>query len=86
MHATTSTPVSSSTHKECLFALIVLRSQLSKRVTRILPRWELRREKAERERVRQHYVEVFSSSPLYQARAAKDPNYWNNFSCGIVNM
>ena len=81
-----STPGSSSTHKECPFALIVLRSQLSKRVTRILPRWKLRQEREERERVRLHYVEVFASSPLYQARAAKDPNYWNNFNSGIVHM
>jgi hypothetical protein len=83
---TTSTPGSSSTHNECPFALIVLRSQLSKRVTRILPRWKLRQEKAERERVRLHYVEVFSSSPLYQALAEKDPNYWNRFDSGIVHM
>ena len=29
-----------------------------------------------RERVRQRCVEVFTLSPLYQARAAKNPNYW----------
>ncbi len=29
------------------------------------------------ERVRQHCVEVFSLSPSHQARAAKNPNYWN---------
>ena len=29
------------------------------------------------ERVKRHCVKVFSLSPLYQARAAKNPNYWN---------
>lgn len=38
------------------------------------------------ERVRQHYVALYSSNPLHQARAAKDPNYWKHFSMGIVNM
>lgn len=38
----------------------------------------------ERERVRQHCVKLFSASPLYQARAAKDPQYWNNFYVGLV--
>ena len=38
----------------------------------------------ERERVRRHCVKVFSASPLYQARAAKDPHYWNNFYVGLV--
>lgn len=33
-------------------------------------------------RVRQHSVAQFSSSPLYQERAAKDPDYWKNFSVG----
>lgn len=36
----------------------------------------------ERELVRQHCVKLFSSSPLYQARAAKDPEYWNTFYVG----
>jgi hypothetical protein len=40
----------------------------------------------QRERVRLHCVEVFSSSPLYQARAAKDPTYWDNFSTGRINL
>ena len=31
------------------------------------------------ELVRQQSVELYSSSPLYQARAAKDPDYWNKF-------
>ena len=38
----------------------------------------------ERERVRQHCVKLFSASPLYQARAAKDPHDWNNFYVGLV--
>lgn len=37
-----------------------------------------------RARVKQHCVERFSSSPLHQARAAKDSKYWDNFSGGIV--
>lgn len=37
-----------------------------------------------RELVRQQLVAEFSSSPLYQARAAKDPEYWNKFSTGRV--
>lgn len=39
-----------------------------------------------RARVDQACAEVCSSSPLYQARAAKDPNYWKNFSVGGVSM
>lgn len=39
-----------------------------------------------RELVRQQYVELFSSAPLYQARAAKDPEYWNKFSIGANNL
>ena len=46
---------------------------------------ELRdRWREEREQVRQRCVKLFSSSPLYQARAAKDPHYWNNFYVGLV--
>lgn len=37
---------------------------------------------AQVERVRQRCVAEFSSSPLYQARAAKDPEYWNTFYVG----
>ena len=40
------------------------------------------REQLERARIRS--VAVFSSSPLYQARAAKDPEYWNKFYVGGV--
>jgi len=38
--------------------------------------------RAEQEQARLRSVAVFSSSPLYQARAAKDPEYWNKFSVG----
>jgi hypothetical protein len=38
------------------------------------------------ERVRQHCVEQFSASSLYQAAAARDPEYWNKFSPGGVNL
>ena len=41
--------------------------------------WEL-----QREQVRIRLVEAHSSSPLYQARAAKDPEYWNKFYIGQV--
>lgn len=37
------------------------------------------------ERARRLSVAAFSSSPLHQARAAKDPEYWNKFSSGHVN-
>lgn len=39
---------------------------------------------AKQERVRRRLVKVFSSSPLYRARAEKDPTYWDTFSVGIV--
>jgi hypothetical protein len=39
---------------------------------------------AKSERVRFRSVAEFSSSPLYQARAAKDPTYWGNFSVRAV--
>lgn len=35
-----------------------------------------------RELVRLQSVEEYSSCPLRQALAAKDPQYWNNFSVG----
>ena len=38
----------------------------------------------QREQVRLRLVEAHSSSPLYQARAAKDPEYWNKFYIGRV--
>lgn len=36
------------------------------------------------EQARLRSVAVFSSSPLYQARAAKDSEYWNKFDVGGV--
>lgn len=48
---------------------------------------ELSQEWAEhRERMRKVCVAEYSSSPLWQARAAKDPQYWNNFSVGLHNL
>ena len=41
---------------------------------------------AHSERVRAVLVEEYSSSPLWQARAAKDPNYWKDFSVGRYNL
>lgn len=41
---------------------------------------------ARRELIRQRCVAIFSSSPLYQAAAAKDPEYWNNFSVGLKKL
>lgn len=38
------------------------------------------------ELVRQQCVAQFSSSPLYQAMADKDPDYWNRFSVGVVHL
>ena len=42
--------------------------------------------RAERERVKARFVELCSSNPLYQARAAKDPEFWNKYSVGGVNL
>ncbi len=53
---------------------------------RVLTRQQKEKEVEQARRVKQHYVEVFSSSPLYQARAAKDPNFWDNWNSGIVHM
>ena len=39
-----------------------------------------------RERVRQVCVTEYSSSPLWQVRAAKDQHYWDNFSVGQHNL
>lgn len=45
---------------------------------------ELRDSERQQERVRQRLVASHSSSPLYQARAEKDPEYWNTFYLGQV--
>ena len=42
--------------------------------------------RAQRERVRLVCVAEYSSSPLYQAIAAKNPDYWKTFSVGRVNL
>jgi hypothetical protein len=34
-----------------------------------------------REQVRQQLVAAYSSSPLYQAKALSDPEFWNKFDC-----
>lgn len=39
-----------------------------------------------RELVRQQCVALYSKSPLYQERAAKNPDYWKTFSTGRVNL
>lgn len=38
-----------------------------------------------REQVRLRLVKELSSAPLYQARAAKDPEYWNTLYLGVVH-
>ena len=43
------------------------------------------KEREHRERVRQFCVEEYSQSPLWQARAAKDPHYWDTFYVGMYN-
>jgi hypothetical protein len=53
------------------------------------PDWNMEKElqlREHRERVRQQCVAEYSSSPLWQARAAKDPEYWNKFSVGQANL
>lgn len=38
------------------------------------------------ELVRQHCEKSWCSSPLHQARAAKNPNYWKELSPGLWNL
>jgi hypothetical protein len=55
----------------------------------IPPGWDLARclqEVEHREQVRLRCVKEYSSNPSHQARAAKDPNYWNNFYVGRHNL
>jgi len=47
---------------------------------------EIQRRAEQRELVRLQCVAEYSSSPLHQARAAKDPAYWTNFSVGQHNL
>ena len=44
------------------------------------------KERAHRELVRQCCVEEYSQSQLWQARAAKDPHYWDTFYVGRYNL
>ena len=44
------------------------------------------KEREHRERVRLQCVKEYLTNPLHQARAAKDPNYWNNFYVGQYNL
>lgn len=46
----------------------------------------MREGQAKQELVRQKCIAQYSLSPLYQARADKDPDYWKNFSSGRVNL
>jgi hypothetical protein len=41
---------------------------------------------AAHELVRRQCEEQFSSSPLYQARVAKDPDYWKTYCPGGVHL
>jgi hypothetical protein len=53
------------------------------------PDWTEEKEaalRAKRELIRQRCVAEFYSSPLYQEAAAKDPEYWNNFSVGRAHL
>ncbi len=53
------------------------------------PDWNLQKAQQaleHRERVRQVCVAEYSSNPLYQARAAKNPDYWKTFSVGRYNL
>jgi hypothetical protein len=53
------------------------------------PDWNAPKEvlaRVQRELVRRRLVEQYSSNPLYQARAEKDPDYWLNFSMGRQHL
>lgn len=43
---------------------------------------EIQQRAEQRELVRQRCVAEYSTNPLYQVLAAKDPFYWKNFSVG----
>ena len=47
---------------------------------------EIRKADIHMEKVRQQCVEEFSKSPLYQARTAKNLDYWKNFSTGQAHL
>jgi hypothetical protein len=46
----------------------------------------MREGQAKQELIRQDCVSQYSPCPLYQAMAAKDPDYWKNFPTGRVNL
>jgi hypothetical protein len=51
------------------------------------PDWTLERERQrleQRERVRRRCVTQYSTSPLYRARAARNPRYWDTFYVGVI--
>ncbi|MAC33791.1 MAG: hypothetical protein CME38_09355 [Haliea sp.] len=51
------------------------------------PDWNEEKERQaqeQRKQVRQRCAEEYSSSPLWQARAERDPEYWNKFSPGRI--
>lgn len=55
-------------------------------VLEVLTQQEIARRAEHREQVRQVCVAEYSSNPLHQARAAKDPDYWKRFSVGRYNL
>lgn len=65
-------------------SLVEILCPFSGQVIDRLSRQEIARREEQHEQARLRSVAVFSSSPLYQARAAKDPEYWNKFSVGGV--
>lgn len=70
----TSTPDSSLVQIICPFDGVT--------VLEVLTQQEVRQRAELCERVRQRCVAEYSSSPLWQQRAAKDPDYWNRFYVG----
>ena len=66
-------------------SLIPMISPLSGKIYGYRTQLEMKTELERLEQVRVACVEEYSSNPLHQARAAKDPNYWNSFSIGQHN-
>lgn len=71
----TSTPTNTSIGTEHLST----RTDLTTSQKRVLGR-------VRRELVRRECVEEYSSSPLWQARAAGNPDYWKRFYVGQANL
>lgn len=40
----------------------------------------------DQEKVRQRFIELCSSSPLYRQRLEKHPDFWKNCSIGGINL